>query len=220
MRNRGSKKNYFLGFIVTLAIFLPLIVIYFQQKPVYKAHAQTATAAVDIVDFMFSPATITVAAGTTITWTNMSASGSDHTTTSNIAGTVNSWDSGLTTPGQTFSFTFSNPGTYDYHCNVHTFMMGTVIVTAGGTTTAPTATTAPAAPTATTAPAATAVPTTVAISVPTDSEPSPTPDTGTVTATPTTTTTTTTTGDSSLQSILLSIITLLLKLIQSLFGNL
>jgi plastocyanin len=214
MRKRGSKKNYFLGFIVILAIFLPLVVIFFQQKPVYKAHAQTATAAVAIVDFMFSPATITVAAGTTITWTNMSASGSDHTTTSNIAGTVDSWDSGLTTPGQTFSVKFNDPGTFDYHCNVHTFMMGTVIVTAA--TAAPTATTAPVA---TTVPTTALTPTSVAINVPTVSVTSPTPVPGTVTATPTTTTTTTT-GDSSLQTILLSIITLLLQLIQSLFGNL
>jgi plastocyanin len=126
-----------------------------------KQVLQAASAAVSIVDFEFSPATITIPLGTTITWTNMSVSDSDHTTSSDVEGTANSWDSGLTNPvassglPDTFSHTFTATGTFTYHCNVHTFMHGTVIVTAA-TATAPTATTAPAA-TATTAPAPTAI---------------------------------------------------------------
>jgi len=47
-----------------------------------------------------------------------------HTTTSDSPG----WDSGPLSPGAAFTRTFNTPGTYAYHCNIHTFMHGTVIV--------------------------------------------------------------------------------------------
>lgn len=77
--------------------------------------------------FAFSPATLTVSVGTTVTWTNMT--GAPHTVTSNDG---KSFDSGINTPigaqGGTFSFTFTKAGTFAYHCQFHTFMMGTIIV--------------------------------------------------------------------------------------------
>ena len=151
-KNNSAEVNKYIVFISVLVVFLlsiPLTIFFAQQYKSKQAYAAT-TAAVSIIDFEFSPATITVPVGTTVTWTNMSASNSDHTTTSDVDGTANSWDSGLTNPvassglPDTFSFTFANAGTFTYHCNVHTFMHGTVIVTAA-TATAPTATTAPAA---------------------------------------------------------------------------
>ena len=70
----------------------------------------------------FTPATITVAAGTTITWTNkMTIS---HTVTSD-AGLFNS---GTLDPNGTFSFTFATAGTYPYHCSIHPTMTAKVIV--------------------------------------------------------------------------------------------
>jgi plastocyanin len=74
----------------------------------------------------FSPASVTVPAGTTVTWNNMTAV--PHTSTSD-AGDPTTWDSGIiATPGGTFSFTFTTAGTNPYHCNIHSFMHGTVIV--------------------------------------------------------------------------------------------
>lgn len=77
--------------------------------------------------FAFSPATITVKAGTTITWTNNT--GAPHTVTSDDG---TSFDSGINNPiaanGGTYSFTFTKAGTYTYHCQIHPFMKATVIV--------------------------------------------------------------------------------------------
>lgn len=64
---------------------------------------------------------IVVAAGTQVIWENEDTT--QHTTTS-----VNGvWDSGILNPGQSFSFTFTKPGVYNYICNVHP-MSGTVVV--------------------------------------------------------------------------------------------
>lgn len=70
----------------------------------------------------FNPVTKTVAAGTTITWTNKDAT--DHDVTSNT-GLFTSASLGQ---GGTFSFTFSTAGTYNYHCTFHAGMNGTIIV--------------------------------------------------------------------------------------------
>ena len=70
----------------------------------------------------FKPSTITVAAGTTIKWTNKE--GSTHTVTSNS----NVFNSGNLTEDKTFSFKFDSAGTYAYHCTLHSGMNGTVVV--------------------------------------------------------------------------------------------
>lgn len=60
-------------------------------------------------------------------WTNMTSA--PHTSTSDSDSSV-TWDSGLlNADGGTFSQTFTKPGTYHYHCSVHPFMHGTIVVT-------------------------------------------------------------------------------------------
>ena len=55
-----------------------------------------------------------------------------------------SFDSGNLAPGATFSQSFSTPGTFTYHCNIHSSMTGTVtVVAASSPSTAPSATMAP-----------------------------------------------------------------------------
>src|SRR5215217_3958974 len=100
-----------------------------------SVQAQSETA-VSIVDFAFQPASIEVAAGSTVTWTNTGAA--THTVTADNG----AFDSGQLGPGATFSQTFTTPGTYTYHCEIHPRMTGTVVVTT------PAAPAAPAAPTA------------------------------------------------------------------------
>lgn len=77
--------------------------------------------------FAFSPATLTIKAGTTVTWKNATAVG--HTVTSDDG---KSFNSGTTNPiaaqGGTFSFTFTKAGTFAYHCEIHPFMKATIIV--------------------------------------------------------------------------------------------
>jgi plastocyanin len=60
--------------------------------------------------------------GSTITWMNNDST--QHTVTSDTS----QFDSGILAPGGMFAFTFTQPGTFTYHCNIHTFMKGTVTV--------------------------------------------------------------------------------------------
>ena len=83
---------------------------------------------VSIQDFSFNPGQITVAPGTTVTWTNEGPS--PHTTTADDG----SWDSGELQQGEDFSFTFDEPGTYTYHCSIHPDMTASVKVSGGGGT--------------------------------------------------------------------------------------
>jgi plastocyanin len=77
--------------------------------------------------YLFSPAAITVKAGTTVTWTN-----SDNFTHSVRIPAENGKIIGVMHPGQRVTYTFSTPGTYHYDCSFHpTNMKGTVVVTSG-----------------------------------------------------------------------------------------
>lgn len=79
-------------------------------------------ASVTIQDFAFSPATITVAIGTTVTWTNEDSA--THTVTSKTG----LFNSGELSNGASFSNTFTAAGDYEYYCSIHTSMVGHVIV--------------------------------------------------------------------------------------------
>lgn len=114
---------------------------------------QAATIQVAIVNFSFKPSTVTIAVGDTVTWTNQD-SGVPHTATSDQGSAVR-WDSGLLNTGQSYSFTFHQAGTFTYHCAVHPYMTGTVIVQAAGS---PTATSGAIGPPPPPAPMATATP--------------------------------------------------------------
>ena len=77
----------------------------------------------------FSPDAITVVIGknNTIFWTN--ADSAQHTATSTSVPTgAATFDSGILSPGQTFQVTLTTPGTYHYHCSLHSWMQGTIIV--------------------------------------------------------------------------------------------
>jgi len=75
---------------------------------------------VTIADFSFSPGTVTVNTGDTVTWTNTGKEG--HTATGD------GFDTGLLSRGQSGSHTFSQAGTFSYICTPHPFMKGTVVV--------------------------------------------------------------------------------------------
>jgi len=123
--------------------------------------ALAKNADVSIVGTSFQPATITVGVGDTVTWTTTQSIGQQHSVTSGKPGAPDQgkvFDSGLGLQenGQTFPFTFTTPGTYDYFCQVHpTQMTGQVIVTAAGGSAAP-ASAAPASAPAGSAPPASA----------------------------------------------------------------
>ncbi|HEY0702425.1 MAG TPA: cupredoxin family copper-binding protein [Candidatus Acidoferrales bacterium] len=96
--------------------------------PAPQAAPAAAAAEVKIDNFSFSPATLTVAPGTTVTWTNRD----------DIPHTVVNTDdprafkSKVLDTDEKFSYTFTKAGTFAYFCSVHPKMTGTVVVTAGG----------------------------------------------------------------------------------------
>jgi plastocyanin len=81
-----------------------------------------AVANVDIVDYAFSPASVTINVKDQVKWTWQ---GYYHSTTS----TAGLWDSGVNNTGYTYSFTFNNAGSYPYMCSYHYFT-GSVVVQA------------------------------------------------------------------------------------------
>lgn len=88
-------------------------------------HATAAdSAAVHIDNFTFSPATLTVKAGTRVTWTNRDDE--PHTVTSTASPRAFA-SAALDTDG-TFAFTFDKPGTYSYFCAIHPHMTGVIVV--------------------------------------------------------------------------------------------
>jgi LPXTG-motif cell wall-anchored protein len=88
-----------------------------------------------ISDFQFSPASITIHVGDTVSWTNNGPS--PHTATADGG----SFDTGTLQKGQSGSHTFTQAGTFTYFCRIHPFMHGTVVVAAaagsGSTQTTP-----------------------------------------------------------------------------------
>ena len=78
---------------------------------------------------LFSPQRIQVVLGTTVTWTNQDTVSHNVTIAPVVMSSSNNWESGLLSPGQSFSYTFSSQGTFQYHCQEDPGMVGIVIVT-------------------------------------------------------------------------------------------
>ena len=73
-------------------------------------------------DFMFAPTALTVAAGSTVTWTNRDDE--PHT----VVSASGLFRSGALDTNESFSFRFDKPGTYRYTCSIHPRMAGTIVV--------------------------------------------------------------------------------------------
>jgi plastocyanin len=98
------------GILVAAAISFPVIA------------APVPDSKVEIDDFAFSPARITVKAGTTVAWLN--ADDTPHT----VASSSKLFKSKVLDTDGSFSFTFTTPGMYEYFCSLHPYMTGTVVV--------------------------------------------------------------------------------------------
>jgi plastocyanin len=81
--------------------------------------------AVSIDNFTFTPANLTVKAGTTVTWTNRDDIPHGIATSDNIFKKSKALDT-----DDSFSFTFTTPGTFKYFCYLHPHMVGTIVVEA------------------------------------------------------------------------------------------
>ena len=101
-----------------------------------RTHAATPTAtsakpvlskarhvSIAISNYAFAPKSLTVKAGTRVTWTNHDATA--HTATADGG----SFDTGTIAPKASHTIDFSHPGTFTYHCAFHAFMTATITVT-------------------------------------------------------------------------------------------
>ena len=80
---------------------------------------------ISITDFVFAPSTLTVKAGSPVTWVNQGNTA--HQVVSDKSSAVQ-FSSNEMQRGYSYSFTFTKPGTYPYHCSIHPSMVGTIIV--------------------------------------------------------------------------------------------
>lgn len=119
-----------LPFLVLLAVILAVVSAACTAPSGQPAPVVTPAAAGEnailIQNFAFSPATLAIKTGTTVTWTNRDSV--THTIAPD-AGAPAGFGSGSLAPGASYQFTFTSPGTYAYHCSIHPSMKGTVVVT-------------------------------------------------------------------------------------------
>lgn len=105
-------RTSFLSRWAAVAVVMPLLVL--------PAKAEDMT--IKIGNFVFSPQTLTVKAGTKVTWVN--EDDIPHT----VASTTQGLRSKALDTDDTFSFTFTTPGTYKYFCGLHPHMTGSIVV--------------------------------------------------------------------------------------------
>ena len=112
MRSRNSRVSTGVACLLAAVVLLSGAV-----------RAQDATAKID--NFTFVPARLTVKAGTTVTWRN--EDDIPHTVTS----AARLFRSKALDTDDSFSFTFTEPGTYEYFCSLHPRMTATIVVEPG-----------------------------------------------------------------------------------------
>lgn len=123
------KKEWLLKIlgIITVAMLLIPIAACSSSAPVATPGSTAGSGSgqsvgVTISGFSFNPQSLQVAKGATVTWTNNDST--EHTVTSDD----NLFDGGLLASGATFSYTFNQAGTFNYHCKIHPSMTAKVVV--------------------------------------------------------------------------------------------
>jgi len=107
-----------------LAIVLAALVFISCSKSYNSGNTTAPTAAsVTIKNMAFTPASLSVSAGTTVTWTN------SDTTMHTVTADNGSFNSGNIAIGATYSRAFNSAGTFSYHCALHPEMLGKIVVT-------------------------------------------------------------------------------------------
>lgn len=95
------------------------------DTPVSSTDVQEGRVAIDIDNFKFMPAQITVKKGTTVTWTNRDTARHDVTPVENSDGAPRSE---LMGQNESYSHTFDTIGTFAYYCSPHPYMKASVTV--------------------------------------------------------------------------------------------
>ena len=93
-----------------------------KEKPKPQPGSPSSDGSVSISNFAFDPSNLEVQAGTNVVWSN------DDPAPHTVTALDDAFDSDIIDEGGSFSFTFDKPGKYEYRCNVHPDMKGTVNV--------------------------------------------------------------------------------------------
>ncbi len=99
---------------------------YSNPSPSPTSSAVTSTSyqnTITIKDFAFTPSTLTIEKGANVTWVN------DDTVAHRINSDTQLFTSNDLNKGDTFTYQFNDTGTFPYHCGIHLYMKGTIIVT-------------------------------------------------------------------------------------------
>lgn len=119
------NKSVLTWVLVVIIILAGVGIYYFGSKYSNKSNnaSQTvATNSVEIKNFAFKPADIKISKGTTVMWTNSDSA------THAIKSDTGAFGSQDIISGQTYTHTFSDAGTFAYHCSIHPSMTGSVVV--------------------------------------------------------------------------------------------
>ena len=106
-----------------LAILLAAIIFTSCSKSYNSGNMAPATASVSIKNMAFNPGSLSVTAGSTVTWNN------NDTTIHTVTADDGSFNSGNIAIGATYSKVVSSAGTFSYHCILHPEMTGKIVVT-------------------------------------------------------------------------------------------
>jgi plastocyanin len=112
-------KVFIAGIVVVFSIH---VLAYAQSAQAAGQDSKGTTVDVKIDNFSFSPATITIPAGTTVKWTNRDDI--PHT----VVNDDQKFQSKALDTDESYSYTFTKRGTYPYFCSIHPKMTGKVIV--------------------------------------------------------------------------------------------
>jgi plastocyanin len=120
----GARRRWqaIAGVLVVLAFGLALAGIRGEIASAGQPVAQASrSATVDINHFAYHPPTLTIGAGSTVVFSNTSS-------TAHTATRAGSFSTGHIKPGKSVSVRFKQKGTFAYHCTIHPFMHGKIVV--------------------------------------------------------------------------------------------
>ena len=117
-----SKRGWVAGLVAATMMTVALLSAGSRGAKASAQQPPAKTVEVKIDNFNFAPGTFTVAAGTTVTWTNRDDI--PHT----VVSTDGVFKSKVLDTDEKFSYTFDKAGTYPYFCSIHPKMTGTVVV--------------------------------------------------------------------------------------------
>ena len=116
------KQKLKLGLVVWGVLLVMQFAGHAQSAPAAGQDSKGQTVDVRIDNFSFSPGTITIPAGTTVKWTNRDDI--PHT----VVNDYQKFQSKALDTDESYSYTFTKPGTYPYFCSIHPKMTGKVVV--------------------------------------------------------------------------------------------